>query len=425
MIGMMKIPLHKPFWGKKAETAVIRAMRTGSGTADGPNSQILREKLKKLTKAKFALPVTSCTHAMELAVVSLGAKTGDEVIVPSFTLASTATAVMIRGAKPVFADIDPATYCLDSADVARLITKRTVGIMTVHYAGMAGPNFDKLLALSEKHKLWLVEDAAHCIGSYYGGTDALDSSSFDSRRQGPDDSLLLSRGAKAVMALEKARRPASTHGKHLGTFGDAGAFSFHGTKNVACGEGGAVVTNIATLADKMEIFRAIGTDRQAFLRGKVSLYQWVGEGSSYFLSDIFGALLNIQLDQIDTINKDRQHIASKYTDALKQFASKVQLPIVPKGMTEPNWHIYALKFCSPHMRKIFVAKMREHHIEVSTHYVPLHTAPMGRKLGGTKRKLAVTDDVAATLVRMPIFAGMTARELEYVISTAQKVLRVL
>lgn len=378
----MKIPLHKPYWGVAAEDAVIRAMRTGSGTADGPNSQILREKLQKVTGAKFALPVTNCTHAMEAIVACLGAKTGDEVIVPSFTLASTATAVMIRGAKPVFADIDPVTYSLDPKDVERLITKRTVGIMTVHYAGMAGSGFDALRSLARSHKLWLVEDAAHCIGATYKD-------------------------------------------KALGTFGAAGAFSFHGTKNVACGEGGAIVTDNASLSDKLEIFRAIGTDRQAFLQGKVSIYQWVGEGSSYFLSDIFAALLNIQLDQIHTINKYRHHIATEYTRAWKQFAEKVQLPIIPKGMTEPNWHIYALKLHSPQARKIFVTKMREHDIEVSTHYVPLHTAPMGRKLGGATRKLPVTQDVAATLVRMPVFAGMKAGELDYVISTAHKVLSAL
>ncbi len=375
----MNIPLHKPLWGKKAEQAVLAAMRTGSGTADGPHSAILREKLKHVTGAKFALPVTSCTHAMEAAVACLGAKTGDDVIVPSFTLASTATAAMIRGATPVFADIDPETYSLDPKDVERRITKRTVGIITVHYAGMAGPNFDTLRALAKKNGLWLVEDAAHCIGAAYKG-------------------------------------------KSPGTFGNAGAYSFHGTKNVACGEGGAIVTNDRGLSDKLEIFRAIGTDRQAFLQGKVSIYQWVGEGSSYFLSDIFAALLNVQLDQIERINKDRNHIASEYTKAFKSITNSIQLPIVPRGMTQPNWHIYALKFRSVIQKKKFIEAMHEKHIGVSSHYVPLHTSPMGIRLSG-KTRLPVTEDVAGTLVRMPIYAGMTEKELDYVISSAQKVLR--
>ncbi len=378
---MMKIPLHKPFWGKRVEQAIIRAMRTGSGVADGPQSQLMREKLKKLTGARYALPVTNCTHGMEAAVAGLGAKVGDEVIVPSFTLSATATAVMIRGAKPVFADIDPVTYCLDPVDVAKAITKRTVGIITVHYAGMAGPQFANLLALAKRHTLWVVEDAAHCIGSFY-------------------------------------RR------RHLGTFGVAGAFSFHGTKNVASGEGGAVVTSDAALAGTMEIFRAIGTDRQAFLQGKVSLYQWVGEGSSYMLSDLLASLINIQLNQIDRINKDREHIASEYSKVLQSFSS-IQLPTIPIGMTKPNWHIYALRFANSLLRDSFIRKMRRKHIEVSTHYVPLHASPMGKRLGGGARHLPATEDVAATLVRLPIYAGMTELELEYVISAAQKTLKSL
>jgi dTDP-4-amino-4,6-dideoxygalactose transaminase len=376
----MRVPLHKPFWGKKAEQAVIAAMRTGNGVADGKYSLMLRKKLQAVTRASFALPVTSCTHAMEIAVACLGAKTGDEVIVPSFTLASTATAVMIRGATPVFADIDPITYSLDPEDVERVITKRTVGIITVHYAGMAGSNFDKLLKLAKKHKLWVVEDAAHCIGSFY-------------------------------------------RGKHLGTFGQAGAFSFHGTKNVASGEGGAVVTDNARLADKMDIFRAIGTDRAAFLQGKVSIYQWVGEGSSYMLSDILANLINIQIDQIKTINKERILIANKYNKVLKEYNKVVQLPHTPKGMTQPNWHIYGLKFPSIKQREAFVSSMRKKHIEVSTHYIPLHTAPMGKKLNAHKRKLPVTQDVAATLVRMPLFAGMNKRELDHVLHVTQRILR--
>lgn len=426
----MHIPLHKPFWGKKAEAAVIGAMRTGSGTADGPHSGRLRKKLQEITGAKFALPVTSCTHAMDLAVACLGAKTGDEIIVPSFTLASTATAAMIRGATPVFADIDPITYCLDPKDVERVITKKTVGIITVHYAGMAGPNFDALLALAKKYKLWVVEDAAHCIGSYFsarGDKNFLDpllapyGAPITSRRNSIVKGSSASEFGKPDLA--KILSPQAFLGRHLGTFGTAGAFSFHGTKNVACGEGGAVVTNNQKLADAMEIFRAIGTDRQAFLQGKVSIYQWVGEGSSYFLSDIFAALVNVQLDTLGKINHDRQHIAETYTRSLTSLRLPIQLPIVPIGMTVPNWHIYGIKFATAKLRDSFIRKMREKHIEVSSHYVPLHSAPMGKKITKRFRKLPVTDNVASTIVRMPIYAGMSQKELEYVITTAKKILQ--
>ncbi len=381
----MHIPLHKPYWGQKEEKAIIRAMREGSGVADGPESQILRNKLSLLTGATHALPVTSATSAMDMAVWALGAKAGDEVIVPSFTLASTATAAMIKGARPVFADIDPATYCLDPRDVERVISKKTVGIITVHYAGMAGKGFLDLIQLAKAHNLWLVEDAAHCIGSY-----------------------MRYRGKK----------------RHLGTLGNAGAFSFHGTKNVAAGEGGALVTNNDDLFDKLEILRAIGTDRAAFLAGKVSIYRWVGEGSSYMLTDLLATLVNTQIDQIKEINLLRKSIADMYTQEILQFEF-VQLPCVPPEMIEPNWHIYALKFDSADRCKNFIAGMREKGIEVSMHYVPLHSSPMGKKLGGAKRKLPMTDDVAATIVRLPIFAGMTELQLEYINTHAVRILKKL
>lgn len=378
----MKIPSHKPFWGRQAEAAVIRAMRSGAGTADGYESRRMREKLARITGSKFPIPVTSCTHGMEAVVACLGAKSGDEVIVPSFTLSATATAVMIRGATPVFADIDPVTYCLDPSDVERMITKKTVGIITVHYAGMASLQFDALRSLAKQRGLWLVEDAAHCIGSEYKG-------------------------------------------RALGTFGIAGALSFHGTKNVAGGEGGAILTDKAGFADQLEVFRSIGTDRMAYLSGKVSAYHWVGEGSSYMLSDILASLINIQLDKIRKINIDRQHIASEYSKAFARFESVVQLPVVPRGMTMPNWHIYALKFRSPAIRKIFVEKMRKKDIAVVSHYVPLHSSPMGKMLRGKVRKLPVTDDVSATIVRLPMYAAMTAKELDYVLTSARNVLKTL
>lgn len=378
----MKIPLHKPLWGRTAEQAVIHAMRTGAGTADGPESSLLRSALQNVTRARYAIPVTSCTHAMEAAVACLGARTGDEVIVPSFTLASTATAVMIRGATPVFADIDPVNFSLDPSSVEHMITKRTVGIMTVHYAGVAGVHFDALRLLAKRHKLWLIEDAAHCIGAEYKG-------------------------------------------KALGTFGDAGALSFHGTKNVAAGEGGAILTQSAALSEKMEIFRSIGTDRMAFLAGKVSAYRWVGEGSSYMLSDLLAALITVQLAQIERINRDRTHIADVYSRAFSEFQGDVCIPTLPKGMTKPNWHIYALKFEAKKQRDAFLGYMHEHAIGAASHYMPLHESPMGKKLYGGRRHLPITEHVADTIVRMPIYAGMKEKELEYIVTTARKAFKAL
>jgi len=406
----MQIPLHRPFWGKKEEKAVVEAIRTTSGVGDGPYGLRLREKLKKLTGARFVLPVTSCTHGMEMAIAALGVKAGDEVIIPSFTLSSTALGFTNRGAKPVFADIDPHTYCLDPDEVEKAITKRTRGIMVVHYAGMAH-KIEKILGLAKKYHLWVVEDAAHCIGSYYHSSTNNESVRIYESKQPNNHSYI----------RHSIRNSLIHQGQHLGTFGDAGAFSFHGTKNIACGEGGAVVTNDGKLADKMEIYRAMGTNRPDFLRGKASLYHWVGQGTSAMLSDILAALLLPQLDQITKNTKLRCQIASFYHKLFQPYTDFMQLPIVPPGVS-PNWHIYALKFRSVGLRKQFIRQMRKAGIEVSTHFVPLHTSPMGLRWGGGKRKLPVTEEVAETLVRMPIYAGLTEKELKYIALTARRVL---
>jgi dTDP-4-amino-4,6-dideoxygalactose transaminase len=376
----MKVPLNKPYWGKEEEHAVTRAVRTTMGTGDGPNSDLMARKLAKLLHAKYVFPVTSCTHAMDLAIATLGVGAGDEVIVPSFTMTSTANCIVLRGAKPVFVEIHPKTYNIDPQDVERAITKHTRGIMVVHYAGM-GCEMEKIVRIAKKHKLFIVEDAAHSIGASYKG-------------------------------------------KMLGTWGTAGAFSFHGTKNVACGEGGALVTNDKKLADKIEIYRANGTNRHAFLKGIVPLYHWIGEGTSYFLSDILASVVNTQLDKLRSITNKRIQIASYYTKSFAKFGDVVQLPVVPTG-ARPNWHIYALKFKTAGARRTFQKKMREAGIEALTHYVSLHASPMGRALGGMRRRLPVTDDVAATLLRLPIYPGLTRKEQAYVVKTARTILATL
>ncbi|MDO8451922.1 MAG: aminotransferase class I/II-fold pyridoxal phosphate-dependent enzyme, partial [bacterium] len=207
----MHIPLTKPYWGKTEERFVIRALKETSGSGDGPWSRRLGTKLRALTRADFVFPVTSCTHGLELAMAVLKLSPGDEVIVPSFTMSSTANCVVLRGGTPVFADITKERYGLDPKDVERRINKKTRGIIVVHYAGM--PSYiTEFVALAKRHNLFLVEDAAHALGATY-------------------------------------------RGRALGTFGDIGVYSFHGTKNISCGEGGALVTNSPTLASAVEIFR--------------------------------------------------------------------------------------------------------------------------------------------------------------------------
>ena len=371
----MHIPLTKPFWGKREERATVEAIRSFHGSGDGLFTAKLIRKLSDLTGSRYVLPVTSGTHGLELAMIALGVKPGDEVIMPSYTMSSTANCVVLQGGKPVFADIENRTFGIDPTDVQQCITKRTKGIIVVHYAGMPS-SIESIIAIAKKHHLFVVEDAAHAIGAYYKG-------------------------------------------KALGTFGDIGVYSFHGTKNVSCGEGGAVVTNRKDLADHMEIYRANGTNRKAFLKGEIKKYSWVGKGSSYFLSDILTNIVSVQLDQIITINNKRKQIASYFTKHLKQFNMLVELPKVPRD-TKPNWHIYALRFFKPEHRTIFCQIMKQRGVEATPHFVPLHSSLMGKKLGGGKRQLAVTDQVARTLVRLPIYPGLTKKELVYITKTARK-----
>lgn len=379
----MKIPLTKPFWTKKEENAATHALRHSTGVGDGLYSKKLVQKLQKLTGARYVFPVTSCTHGLELAMAALTSqgllKPGDEVVIPSFTMSSTANCVILAGAKPVFADIEKTYYCIDPVDIERKITKRTRGVIIVHYAGMPC-QMEEISKIAKKYKLFLVEDAAHAIGTMYKG-------------------------------------------KHLGTLGDIGVYSFHGTKNISSGEGGAVLTNDENLAKYMEIYRANGTNRNAYIRGEVDKYSWVGKGSSYFLSDILSSIVIAQLYQIDKINKLRNRIAFYYTKQLSKLEREglLRLPKVPEH-TKPNWHIYAVRFRSEDAATRFIKKMRGKGIEVSRHYVPLHSSPMGVKLGTHRTHLPITETIAKTLVRLPIYPGLTKKELRYIVSSAVEIL---
>jgi len=383
----MNIPLTKPYWGKEEITLVAKSIKTTMGTGDGPSTKILIQQLQDVLRVPYILPVTSCTHGMEMILSCLSLTHDDEVIVPSFTMSSTANAVLVAGATPVFADIEKVRYTIDPEDVKRRITPHTKGIILVHYAGMPCL-MEELLALADKHHLFVIEDAAHALGATYKG-------------------------------------------RALGTFGIAGSFSFHGTKNICCGEGGAVVTKNQKLADRMEIYRANGTNRRAFLQGTVDKYTWVGKGTSFFLSDILASILVAQMKKIQIINNKRQRIAGLYTKAFQMFQNVIQLPVVPKG-TKPNWHIYGIRFYQEKHADIFRRIMQNKGIAVSTHYVPLHNSPMGIQLQGKSQSaswrtgiLPVTESVARTLVRLPIYPGLTKKELQYVIRIATSVLEKL
>ncbi|KKR03408.1 MAG: 4-keto-6-deoxy-N-Acetyl-D-hexosaminyl-(Lipid carrier) aminotransferase [Microgenomates group bacterium GW2011_GWC1_39_12] len=371
----MKISLHKPYWGKEESRIVADSLKKSNGVGDGLYTKRLDDVIKRLTHSSYVFAVPSCTHGLELACRVMGIGIGDEVIVPGFTLSSSANCVVLTGARPVFADIEENTYCIDPKSIIQLISKKTKGIIVVHYAGMPC-RMEEIQSIAKQHKLFIIEDAAHCIGAYYKG-------------------------------------------KMLGTIGDVGVYSFHGTKNICSGEGGMVVTNNKKLVEKMDIFRANGTNRSAFLDHRVALYTWVGLGSSYLLSDLLAALLIAQLKKLIIITKKRTAIAHRYTKSFLSYPG-VHVPTVPRGAL-PNWHIYAIRFDKPTIAKQFTQYMNEHNISAVRHYVPIHTSPMGRELSGKlHRPLPVVERVAETLVRLPIYPGLSKKQIERVIKVSTK-----
>src|SRR4030042_6668210 len=267
MTNQFTIPLHKPFWGKEEEKAAVLAMRSGTGVGDLSYSQLLAEKISGMLACKFVLPTGSGTAALELACATL-LKKGDEVILPSFTFSSCANAILLSGAKPVFCDIDINTYNIDPSDIERKVTKKTRALMVVHYAGVAC-DMDWIMDIANRHNLLVIEDAAHALGAKYKG-------------------------------------------KHLGSIGTVGCFSFHGTKNAASGEGGAFATNNAKIVRLAEIIREKGTDRSSFMRGERKKYSWVKVGRSLVLSDILSAIALEQVKKLEKITKLRKRNAKYF-----------------------------------------------------------------------------------------------------------------
>jgi dTDP-4-amino-4,6-dideoxygalactose transaminase len=363
--GEETIPLSRADIGEEEIAAAVAALRGGHLCGDGPATRRVERMLSERLQGAHVLLTTSCTHALELALMALGVGPGDEVILPSFTFVSTANAVLRQGATPVFAEIQPNTFNLDPADVEARITSRTRAIMPVHYAGVAC-EMDGLRALAEQHDLWVIEDAAQALGSAYRS------------------------------------RP-------LGTVGDAGGISFHATKNVTCGEGGALVTRDQALARRAEIMREKGTNRAAFLRGEVDRYTWVECGSSFVVADVLAAILEAQLRRIEELQAARARWAAFYLQALEplQQAGRVRLPHVPLEAT-PNWHLFHLTVDSEAERDQCLQFLRSRGITAAFHFVPLHSSPFGRELaGGSLVSLPITDTVSSTLIRLPLYSQLT------------------
>jgi dTDP-4-amino-4,6-dideoxygalactose transaminase len=370
---MMVVPFHRPYLPAAVRNAILSALNDRSLCGGRENTKRLQELLCKLFAVKHALFTTSCTHAMELSMLLLGLEPGDEVIMPSFTFVSTANAVALRGARPVFAEIDPCTLNIDPADARRRITERTRGILPVHYAGVAC-EMEEILELAREFRLWVVEDAAHGIDAQYKGC-------------------------------------------FLGTLGQTGCFSFHETKNIVCGEGGALLTNDEDLFARAEVLAEKGTNRSAFLRGSVDKYTWVAAGSSYVQSDLLAAMLLPQLQAKDYIRERRQQIFQRYQAALAPLAERglLRLPGIPEHCA-PNFHIFYVVLQTAAMRSGCLQALRASGIEATFHYIPLHSSPFGTERYGYRAgDLAVTEDLAARLLRLPIYPDLTEREQQFVI----------
>jgi dTDP-4-amino-4,6-dideoxygalactose transaminase len=371
-----QIPLSLPWFTDDERRRVGQALE-GRVAGDGPFCRRVEARLSERLGGARVLLTTSCTHALELALLALGIGPGQEVVCPSFTFVSTANAILRVGARPVFADIEDRTLGLDPACVESSLTEQTAAILPVHYAGCA-PDMDALLAIASRRGLKVVEDAAQGLCS-------------------------------------------SFRGRALGTLGHAGCFSFHETKNVTCGEGGALVIPDAGVAARAEIIREKGTNRSAFLRGEVDKYTWVAEGSSYILSDVLAAILDAQLDKLDEIQARRAKITAFYRESLADWGrtNGVRLPLPDDELRRGNDHLFYLLFPEPASRDRTVAALRAQGVMATFHYVPLHSSPEGRALGHGDERLPVTDRIASTLLRLPLHPLLTADELDRVVAAVR------
>ncbi|NJS40395.1 MAG: dTDP-4-amino-4,6-dideoxygalactose transaminase [Rhodobacteraceae bacterium] len=372
---MQKIPFNRPSILGRELANVRTAVELGQLSGDGAFTRDCNQRIVALTGAKSALLTHSCTAALEMAALLCNLAPGDEVIMPSFTFVSTANAVALRGAVPVFVDIDPETLNIDPEAAARAVTPRTKAIFAVHYAGYPAP-MDRLAKTARDHGLLLVEDAAQALGSTLNGTPA-------------------------------------------GALGDMAAFSFHETKNIVSGEGGALTLMRPDLIERAEIIREKGTNRSRFLRGQVDKYTWVDLGSSFLPGELIAAFLAAQLDEAGAILARRLAIFDRYTAGFQDLegSGRVRMPHPPAGVTG-NGHMFYILLRDIDDRDGFIAHMRAAGIGTPFHYVPLHSAPAGLRYGRADGPLQVTDDISARLVRLPMFWALEDAEVDRIITTA-------
>jgi len=367
------IPFNRPCLAGNEYKYIAEAIANGHASGDGPFTKRCHELLERELGSCGILLTTSCTHALEMAAILLDCGPGDEVILPSFTFVSTANAFVLRGAKIVFSDVRPDTLNMDEARLEALVTPHTKAIVPVHYAGVAC-EMDAICAIAQRHGVAVVEDNAHALFARYKG-------------------------------------------KHTGTFGCLATQSFHETKNVTCGEGGALVVNRPELLERALIVREKGTNRSQFFRGQVDKYSWVDIGSSYLPSDLLAAFLFAQLEGRHQIQKKRRRIWEYYRDHLQGWAAErgVHLPCVPREC-EQAFHMFYLVLPSLEYRQGLIAHLKTQGILSVFHYVPLHTSEMGLRWAARRSGCPVTEEVSSRLLRLPFYNDLTEAEQARVVA---------
>ena len=375
-----RISFNVPPYCGKEEEYVMQAIKSHKISGDGEFTKKCSRWIEQKTGTERALLTTSCTHATEMAALLADIQPGDEVIMPSYTFVSTADAFVLRGAKIVFVDIRPDTMNIDETKIEAAITKRTKAIVPVHYAGVAC-EMDTNMDIARRQNLFVIEDAAQGVMSTYKG-------------------------------------------KALGTIGDYGCYSFHETKNYSMGEGGALLIKNADMIENAEILREKGTNRSKFFRGQIDKYTWVNFGSSYLPSELNAAYLWAELEIADKINEDRQRTWSLYYNGLKDLSEqeRISIPVVPAECIH-NAHMFYIKVKDLEERTRFISYMKEREIDCVFHYVPLHSAPAGRKFGRFNGEDKYTTKESERLVRLPMYYGMRKEDAGRVIDTIRKFYR--
>ncbi|WP_232001806.1 dTDP-4-amino-4,6-dideoxygalactose transaminase [Mycobacterium sp. 852014-52450_SCH5900713] len=368
---MIRIPFNKPSVVGSELVYVGEAVAGGHASGDGPFTKRAQRMLEEAFGAKRVLLTTSCTSALEMAALLCDLQPGDEVIVPSYAFVSTANAFVLRGGRPVFVDIRADTLNIDERLIEQAITPRTRAIVPIHYAGISC-EMDAIMDIADRHGLLVVEDAAQGVSARY-------------------------------------------RGRWLGTIGHLGCYSFHETKNISCGEGGALVVNDPAMVDRAEILREKGTNRSQFVRGQVDKYTWVDVGSSYIPSDMLAAFLVGQIENMEKISKRRGEIFDHYVTILAPLAESglIRIPVVPPHCIT-NYHMFYLLTADLEERSALIAHLGAAGILAVFHYVPLHTSPFAQSLGLPRKYLPKTEELSARLLRLPMYFDLADKEVEEV-----------